>query len=129
MNFKLDTLDDWIEFINKQIPVYYFLPLLFLGESTKYNDFLQKSLLLSLEEEIEQNEKFCEKKSTTSFVNSRKEYLNHIIPTIANIICLTEFTLEQDDCSIVITRLVDITDILSSSTFKTWYYKYCQQVP
>ena len=84
--------------------------------------------MLSLEEEFEQNEKFCEKKSTASFMDSRKEYINDIAFTIANIFCLTEFTLESEEYPLIITYLMDLADFIPSPEFKTWYYKYCQQV-
>ena len=58
-----------------------------------------------------------------------KEYLNNIISTIINIVYLAEFTLEFYDCPIVITYLIEITNILSSNDFKIWYYKYFQQAP
>ena len=61
MDFKLDILDDQIDFIDKQLSMYCFSPSLFPGRSIKYNDFLQTSLLSFLEEEIEQNKKFCKK--------------------------------------------------------------------
>ena len=118
MDFKLGVLYNWIEFIDKQLLVYCFSPPPFSGHSTKYKDFLQTSLISSLEEEIEQNKKFYKKKLPTSFVDGRKEYLNNIISTIANVVCLTKFILEPNDYPIIITYLMDIANILSSPNFK-----------
>ena len=129
IDFKLDALDDKVEFLDKQLSVYYFLPLPYPGRNNKYNDFLQTSLLATLEEEIEQNEKFCEKKSTISFIDRRKDHINDIISTIANIVCLAQFILESTECPLVISCLMEIADIVSSPEFKTWYYKYCQKAP
>ena len=92
MDFKLDALDDKVEFIDKQLSVHCFSPPPYPGRNNKHN-FLQSSLLASLEEEIEQNEKFFEKKSTTSFIDNRKDNVNDIVSTIANIACIAKFIL------------------------------------
>ena len=78
----------------------------------------------SLEEEIEQKKKFCEKKSIISFVNGRKEYINNIISTITNIVCLVEFTLESKEYPLIVTYLIGLANIIFSSEFKMQYYKY-----
>ena len=53
--------------------------------------------MLLLEGEIEQNEKLCKKKSTTSFVNGRKENLSNMISAITNLFCIAEFKLASPE--------------------------------
>ena len=43
--------------------------------------------------------------------------------------CLIEFTLESEECPLVVTCLMDLVDIISSPEFKKLYYKYRQQAP
>ena len=112
MDFKLDALDEEVEFIDKQSSVCCFSPPPYLGRNNKQNDFLQTSLLASLEEEIEQNEKFCEKKSTTSFIDGRKDHINDIISTIANIACVAKFILESKDCPLVISFIMEVAETI-----------------
>ena len=129
MDFKMDALDDKLEFIDKQLSVLCFSPPPYPGRNSKYNQFLQSSLNASLEEEIEQNEKHCEKKSTISFVDGRKENLNDIISTIANIVCIAEFKLNSPAPPLIVTQLIEFADIISSSEYKQWYYKHRQGAP
>ena len=89
MDFKMDALDDKVDFIDKQLSVLCFSPPPCPEKNLKHNQFLQASLNSSLEDEIEQNEKHCERKSTTSFIDGRKDHLNDIISTIVNIVCIT----------------------------------------
>ena len=52
MDFKMDALDDNLDVIDKHLSTLCFSPPPFPGKSAKYNQFLQSSLLSSLEEEI-----------------------------------------------------------------------------
>ena len=118
MDFKMDALDDKVDFIDKQLSVLCFYPPPYPGKNLKHNQFLQASLNSSLEDEIEQNEKHCEKKSTTYFIDGRKYHLNDIISTIANIVCIAEFKLTTPDRPLVIQQLIEFADVMSNQDFK-----------
>ena len=128
-HFKLDALDHKAEFIDKQLSVCCFFSPPCPCRSSKYNQFLQSSLLSSLEEEIEQNQKNCERKSTTSFVDGRKEHFNDVISTIDNLETLEKFSSSSDKCPLIINFLMDFADAISSHKFKQWHYKHRVTAP
>ena len=110
----MNALDDKLEFIDKELLILCFSFPPHLGKNSKCNQFLQLSLNASLEEEIKQNEKHCEKKSTTSFIDSRKENINDIISTITNLVCVAEFKLTSSEPPLIISQLIEFADIISS---------------
>ena len=114
MDFKMDMLD----FIDKQLSILCFSSPQCLGKNSKHNQFLQSSLNVSLKEEIEQNKKYCEKKSTTSFINGRKENLNNIISTIANLVCIAELKLTSPEPLLIISQLIKFANIILSPKYQ-----------
>ena len=71
-----------------------------------------------LDEDVEQPERFCEKKSTTSFDDGRKDHLDNAIIAIANFECLAQFTLESTGYPLAVKFLTELVDIISKQDFR-----------
>ena len=131
-NRKTDTLNENFEFADKELSLLVLLPPPCAGKNQECLKTLRVGLNIRLDEIVEQNTKFCERKSTKGFVGGRQCDVSDNVSLLANTHCLSNFmVVESSNQNIPLSTFItkDLADLLSSKQTKKWYYKHKNTTP
>ena len=89
VNWKTDALDENFEFSDKELSLLISIPPPCAGKNQDCPKALRAGLSIRLDEIVEQNSKFCERKSTKGFIGGRQWDVSDNASLLANICCLS----------------------------------------
>jgi len=128
--WKEGALDDYMEMLSKELNVFMLLCPPLDSNNDDYMKMVYAGQNIKLDEAVEQNEKFCEKRSTKAFLGGRQERMEDVIGLLANAWGLSSFMVE-DDHPMTFYEWVhrDFAAFLSSKPVRRWVNKFLPRAP
>ena len=96
----------------------------FPGKNLKHSQLIQSTFTAKPEEELEEGEKFCDKKTSHACTNGHQEDLTDITSLIDNMLWKARFVTDGNVSPLVANMLIEISDTIMSENFYNCHRKH-----
>ena len=123
--FKTDPLDENSAYLDKELNFCCFLPPPY--NNNDYQEMCKAGLDANLDDVVNQNEKFSQRKSTSLFINGRQSIIDDVAAGAANLINTCLFIADDEDnygTPLIVVLCRRIADFITGREFRRWFHKH-----